>query len=519
MKKRYLTSLIAILLSIQHSNAQNAGDLDLTFGINGSVITDLGIGYDQCSGLVVQPDQKIVIAGRAYITDWWYPTLIRINTDGTLDSTFNGDGIASGDVQHSTTLYAEADALVMQPDGKFLYTFYLDFFGGDGLAVTRFNSDGSIDTDFGVNGTTTVIAMAYSNYSNSLLLQGDGKILVVGSGQEYENAPSAAVAVRFTADGLLDETFADDGIFTFSQGNGTLGIDAKQSTDGKIVMACSTGYSGYQDYVIIRLNDNGTFDNTFNEDGIVNFNISGLFDAPQFLTLREDGSIIVVGYSYSDDGTNIDWAMVSLTSGGELDSEFGNDGVVIAALGDGDDIAESVAIAPDGKIIVAGYYEDFFIYGAVLRYNANGELDNSFGTNGLALIDAYSYHLENVKLQADGKIVVCGWTGYSDTNEHHFTASRLLYDGVNVVNENATDNKIHIYPNPSNEQFFLCFSDGMSGNFNRISIMDQSGKLVWQLSQVTQNMQVDVSHLAEGIYTVLVQRDVSIISRTFVITR
>lgn len=521
MKIQYLTSLIAFLLSILHSNAQNAGDLDLTFGNNGSVITDLGIGYDQCSGLVVQPDQKIVIAGRAYVNEGWYPTLIRMNMDGTLDNSFDSDGIAWGDVPHSTTLYAEADALVLQPDGKFLYTFYLSFFGGDGLAVTRFNTDGSIDTGFGTNGTTTIIVVEYGNYSNSMLLQSDGKILVTGRVQASSNSPFTAVAVRFTADGLLDETFADDGIFTFFQGNGTQVIDVKQASDGKTVMACSTSYSGYYDYVIIRLNEDGTFDTTFNEDGISNFNISGSYDAPQFLTLREDGSIIIVGYAYSEDGTNTDWAMVSLTSGGELDTGFGNDGVVIAALGDGNDVAESVVIAPDGKILVAGYHEDFYIYGSVLRYNANGTPDDTFGTDGVTLIDAYSYVVENIKLQADGKIVVCGWTGYSDTNEHHFTASRLMYEGADAVHNPLTIEKgISVFPNPVNDKIMLQWKNNTTNEQVNISISDINGKMVWQAQSTPLNLtQIDTSQLPEGVYSISINGKKTNDTSKFVIAR
>ncbi len=522
MKKRiiYLLTLLFMLSEYPQLHAQEAGDLDLSFGIGGSVIIDLGTGYDQCSGLVVQPDQKIVIAGRAYVNDWWYPTLIRLNTDGSLDNSFGSDGIASGDVQHSTTLYAEAEALALQPDGKLLYTFYRDFFGSDGLAITRFNADGSIDTDFGDNGTTSIIVMEYSNYSNSMLLQADGKILVTGRVQAYANDPFTAVAVRFTADGLLDETFADDGIFSFLQGNGTQVIDVKQASDGKIVMACSTSYSGYYDYVIIRLNEDGTFDTTFNEDGISNFNISGSYDGPQFLTLREDGSIIVVGHAYSEDGTNTDWAMVSLTLGGELDSSFGADGIVVTALGDGNDIAESVVIAPDGKILVAGYHEDFYIYGTVLRYNADGTLDSTFGDGGISLIGEYAYFLENIKLQDDGKIVVCGWTGYSDTNEHHFTTSRLHDEDVNSVMESwSKEPVITLYPNPTSDRLFIRLSEGASNNISHISITDNIGKLLWQSSQAIQNSSIDISHYAEGLYILSIQRDSTTTSQVFVVAR
>jgi len=503
MNKRVIRNFIFLISSFCYhlqGYAQNAGDLDQTFGVNGSTITDLGIGYDQCSGLVIQPDQKIVIAGRGYIDNGWYPTLIRMNTDGTLDNTFDSDGIAKGDVPHSTSFYAEADALALQPDGKFLYAFHLDFFGQDGLAVTRFNSDGSIDNDFGSNGTATQLVMTESNYSNSLLLQANGKILITGSGQAFDNAPSSMIAVRFDADGQLDQSFAENGIFVFNHGTNSRIYDAKQDGDGKIVMACSSSYSSYWDYVIVRLNEDGSFDETFGEAGIASFNISDSYDSPKFLTLREDGSVIVVGYAYSDDGSNMNMAMVSLTSGGVIDTAFGNEGIVVTPFGDGDDIAESVTIAPDGKILVAGYHEDFYFFGAVLRFNANGELDTSFGTDGIVLIDSYSYTIENIKVQGDGRIVVCGWTGFSGTNEHHFTASRLLYEGANSTNDtDMKENQISVFPNPASD--FVSIQGITSRAL--ITISDITGKIVLK-EYVMQNASLVVSNLDMGIYMMTV---------------
>jgi uncharacterized delta-60 repeat protein len=519
MKKLFVIILLSTT-SLITMRAQQAGDLDISFGEGGIAITDLGDGYDQCSGLVIQPDQKIVVGGRAQVEGGFYPTLIRMNPDGTLDNSFDSDGIAIGDIQHSTTLYAEADALAIQPDGKLLYAFHIDFFGGGGVAVTRFNTDGSIDTDFGINGTATEVVFEESNYTNSILLQSDGKILVLGRGQAFDSAPFSMIAVRFTNDGSLDETFANDGVFTFTQSNGSQIIDAKQDSNGRIVLACSTANTGYYDNVIVRLNEDGTFDNSFDEDGIANFNISGLYDAPQFLTLRDDDSMIIVGYTYSEDGTNTDWALVSLTSTGEFDSTFGSNGVVVAAFGDDNDVAEAVTIAPDGKILVAGYITDFNIYGAIVRYNSNGELDNSFGTNGVTLIDAYSCNLENIKLQEDGKVVVCGWTGYSDSNEHHFTAIRLLYEGVNsVLNSVQEQNQLMIFPNPANESTTIKWKMEQGCENQLLTLTDVSGRIIFQEMAGRQQTTIDTSEMSDGLYFVSLQNDSTVLSTSFMVTQ
>jgi uncharacterized delta-60 repeat protein len=524
MQLRLHTLLFLLLVSGCYGEglqAQNAGDLDGTFGDGGTSITYLDGAYDLCAGLVIQPDQKIVIGGRAYVGGGFYPTLVRMNPDGSPDNTFGGDGIASGDVAHSTTFFAEADALALQPDGKFLYAFHLGFFGSDGLAVTRFNSDGSVDTDFGDNGTVSQIVLEYSNYANSLLLQDDGKILVTGLGQLINNGAFSMIAVRFTADGELDETFADNGIFIFQQGqgNGSQIIDVKQQADGKILLAGHTSYSAYNDITMVRLNEDGMFDDSFGDSGIFNFNVSGSYDFAKFIQPRLDGSILVAGSTYTDGNSNAEMLLASVTPDGELDGSFGNNGVVIPVLGENDDMAESVIVAPDGKIILVGRHEISDIHGAVLRFNADGTPDDSFGDGGVAFIEAYSYFIENVRLQSDGKIVVCGWMGFEGTNEHTFTASRLLSEGADAIDQPAISAlQVSIFPNPADNVLHVKWNRSIAGEPVDVLITDASGKVVSTLHTSSLD-HIDTTALPEGVYSISVRGERTNTIDRFVIAR
>ncbi len=525
MKKRitYLLAFFLTLVGHPQLHAQEAGDLDLSFGVDGNVITDLGNGYDLCTGLVIQPDQKVVIGGIAQGGDGYsHPTLIRMNTDGTLDNTFGNAGVASTDALVGAS-YGTSDPLIIQPDGKLLFAFMKFQEGERSMAVIRFNSDGSIDSTFGVDGVASVLVFEYYDYVTSVVLQPDGKILVVGYGHYFSGNSFKMCAVRFNDDGSLDESFADNGIFIYADSDGSRYImDVKLQSDGKIVMAGHWVMTGYYQYGILRLNEDGSFDDTFGTDGISLINVTNGYDVPQYIRIRPDGSILIGGSATAEGSSENILAMICLNANGTLDENFGNNGIVLSPLQGLFNAAESLVVADDGKILLVGHHEESDVYGAVLRYNADGTLDTTFGVNGVSLLgeDGGSYHVENVRQQNDGKIVVCGWTGYSDTNEHHFTASRLHYDDVNAVMETwSKEPVITLYPNPTSDKLFIRISEEASKNIARISITDSIGKLIWQSSQANQNTSLDMSHFAEGLYFLSVQHVASTSSQTFVVAR
>lgn len=521
--KNHIARTLIVLSAMFFSNlllAQNAGDLDPTFGVGGTAVIDVGTGYDPCYGLIIQPDGKIVIGGTAALNGGWYPTLVRMNPDGTLDNTFDGDGITSSDVPHGT-YNADANPLALQTDGKLLFTFGTAILGVGGLAVTRFNSDGSIDTSYGTNGTAITTVMEYSNDAFSLVLQADGKAVVVGRGSPAIGLGNQIVAVRYTSNGQLDETFADGGIYLGDVGLGGVIYDVRQATDGKIVMLGNITTSEGSDYVLMRLNENGTLDNSFNEDGIFNFNTEE-YEFYKCLTVKEDGSIVAAGGFDALDGTGINIALASVTSTGEFDTTFGTDGVTITAIGNDTDRPEAVMVAPDGKILVVGTHEDFYGYGAVLRYNADGTLDNTFGENGIALIDAYNYKVQNIKLQADGKIVIAGFQYFEGVGDPDYSASRLLYDDADGVNdESIVEDMFSIYPNPTNDVLTLNWKNSTANEQVDISITDINGKIVWQSSGTASfsQKQIETTQIPIGVYSIsILGKETNSISR-FVISR
>ncbi len=494
-----LSSIIVTNLS-----AQNAGDLDESYGDGGTVISNLGDAYDFCFGMIVQPDQKIVIAGQATVNAQLTPTLVRLNSDGTTDMDFGTDGVAISDVFYGSSLSSQIDPLAIQPDGKLLYTFNTGLFGSFDIAVTRFNTDGSIDTNFGENGTAIDTSVPTDYYPHSLLVQSDGKILVVGQ------TISGMTATRFTSAGFIDESFADNGLFTLDIGEGDDRImNAKQQSDGKIVLVGNGVFNGDPTngsrYEVVRLNEDGSLDESFSDDGIWAEPISVGYDYAFSMALRDDGTILVVGNKQN--GGDTDVAMLALTPDGVLDTTFGTDGITVTDMSGSEVYPRSILIAPDGKILVSGSNWTSLIYAFVFRYDANGILDTSFSDDGQVYVSDYVYVGEGLALQADGKIVINGWVGYSGTNDHDYITSRLLYDDAVAVKDiESRPNTIAIFPNPANDKINLQWKNNTFNQQVNISITDINGKIVWQSQPTSFNQtQIDTALLPQGVYSISIK--------------
>ena len=228
------------------------------------------------------------------------------------------------------------------------------------------------------------------------------------------------------ADGDLDTTFDTDGKVTTAIGtsddNGT--AVAIQS-DGKIVAAGLSLNGTSYDFALARYNTNGTLDTTFDTDGKVVTPFGSSIDIAYSVAIQADGKIVAAG-SYNN-GTDNDFALARYNTNGSLDTTFDTDGKVVTSFGSGYDVAHSVAIQSDGKIVAAGGYDngtdwDF----ALARYNTNGSLDTTFDTDGKVVTPFGSGDDEayGVAIQSNGKIVVAG-DGQVDA-KHRFAVARYL---------------------------------------------------------------------------------------------
>ncbi|MEU7726948.1 calcium-binding protein [Streptomyces sp. NPDC040724] len=401
---------LALVLALPGVAAAAPGDLDPAFDGDGKVVTDVG-GFSSVQGMAVQADGKIVTVGYAYSSETSGDfTLVRYNADGSLDLTFDGDGIASTDFDQANE---EARALALQPDGKIVVVGGTTDWGGNGAwAAARFNPDGSTDTTFDGDGRATLeINVDAIESAMAVAVQSDGKIVLGG---ESFGVWSLA---RLTSAGAPDPGFSGDGIVTTDLGGGCCqGVtEVVLQPDGRIVAG---GYST-NGFALARYDTDGSLDPSFDGDGRVT---TGFGSGILGVALQSDGKIVTAG----KDGNA--FGLARLTSAGALDPSFDGDGRVTTSFGPADGAAYDVALQSDGRIVAAGQYGGDF---ALARYNTGGGLDPGFHGDGRVTTDMGGpddlAHV--VRIQPDGKILAGGLAGEAYSFTSHLGLARYQGGG------------------------------------------------------------------------------------------
>ncbi len=349
------------------------GSLDSSFNGDGSLNTLVSYP-DFTSSVIVQPDGKLVVAGYKYSssinTDF---NLVRYNSNGSLDASFDGDGKVTTAVG---TLSDFANSVLMQSDGKLVVAGYsYNSSGNKNMSLVRYNSNGSLDSSF--NGTGKIITSvgSFPSEANVVIAQANGKLVVAGYSFNSSGNTDFAL-LRYNSNGSLDTTFDLDGKVTTSLGaiSGYVNAVVMQA-DGKIVAAgYSSNATGNNDFVLVRYNANGSLDTSFDGDGKVITSVGAFSDYANSIIVQPDGKLVVAGYSYNASAYK-DFSIVRYNANGSLDTSFDTDGKVITSVSNLDDYAQSVVLQADGKLLVTGTSNNDF---ALVRYNSNGSLDTSF---------------------------------------------------------------------------------------------------------------------------------------------
>lgn len=323
------------------------GTLDNEFSFNGVDFTSVVFGDDHATSVVIQPDGKILIGGYGFCTEGNCFAMVRYVSDGSVDPEFGVDGIVTTEI--SGGFVYEAKAIALQDDGKillagggvagFAVVRYLDDgsvdmeFGvdglatcafsqgndrangiavlddgkiilsgyasglvGDSIAVTRLNSVGAVDPGFGTGGRVRAAIPNRNTIGQAMAIGPDGEIVVVGySVQPFAVEPTAMVA-RFTADGVLDSGFNGTGLRELGVIGSVSSImnGVAVRSDGKVV-ACGAVTTATSDFRVVRVNSDGSDDNTFNTTGSTVTDFTGTFDRANALALQDDGRIVLVG--------------------------------------------------------------------------------------------------------------------------------------------------------------------------------------------------------------------------------
>lgn len=465
--------------------------LDTTFGSSGKVTTLVGTYHAGAEDVAIKSDGKIMVAGTAIANSYNGFALVRYNSNGTKDITFGPNGTIITNIGNGS---AYGTSIAIQSDGKIIVAGYYDSDVGSSVnydfAIARYHENGVLDNTFGTSGIATIAPSPTTDNCYDVQILSDGKIIAVGYLWNTTYNAYDIVVVKLNSDGSIDNTFGTNGITTTSNSiyqDHLTAFSVDIDSDGKILTGGYTGITPNFSIVIMRYLSNGSLDNSFGTNGKAITNIGDGWDEAQSIMVDADAKIVISGRSHN--GSNSDFAVLRYHNNGTLDNSFGSNGVVLTKIGGGDDYGKSVliqsdkkifvcgastfdadrvfagarydtdgsldesvgfgkvytdvnydygnavAIQTDGKIIVAGYTyttanvnEDFL----VLRYNDNGDLDNSFGNNGISIKDIgyWSDKAYSVNIQSDNKIVVAG---YTKNSYFDFSLARYNSDGTSDI--------------------------------------------------------------------------------------
>lgn len=419
---------------------------------------NLGTGADgNVSSIVLQPDNKMIIAGEFTSYNGIMKSKIaRLNTDGTLDTSFNTGGTgANGTVS----------AVALQNDGKIIAGGTFTKYNGNNITnLVRLNADGSYSN-------TLTLGTSFNNSVTAVAVQNDGKIIVGGSFNNY-NGTAINRLVRLNADGTLDTGFS---VGTGANSGSISSITIQN--DGKIIITGSfTSFNGTAGR-IARLNSDGSVDTSFSTGGT----------GPNFpiltLTLLQDGKM-VVGGNFSTFNGNPHARVARLNTNGSLDTTFAPGINIDAAV-------QTLAVQPDNKIIIGGLFTKYGTTPSnkIMRLNADGTLDTTFdvgsGTNN---------NISRLVLDQNNNVLIGGvFTNYKGTGRNRI--ARILNVTSTLATAEVKDvNEISIYPNPFISEIHIKTQE----KIDHVSVFDMSGKLVYVSAQKDLNL----SHLPKGTYII-----------------
>ena len=409
---------VAALVSLLPATPSLAadGDLDLTFGTDGTVVTDLGKGNSPGYALTIDGADYIYVAGAADNGTNLDAFLARFTPNGVLDPTFATAGVAMvnfGKKNDESFHIDQANVVVVQDDGRIVIAGSVlgaSDTGGFSAGLARFEPDGSLDSTFGKKGK--VVSDALGPILD-LALDGGGSLLAVGTTQGKEGT-DVGVA-RFTPKGALDRTFGKKGVLSVDWGafqeypTGVIVDD-----QGRILFAGygveSTSPLKFRP-TIERLDATGRPDTTFGTDGLATLDLAD--GAKAFELTLHQGMPLIVGAADNPGGTPNDFLLARFADDGTLDPSFGEGGVMTTSAGAATlDMIFSVTQDMAGDLIVAGSSGDGAKdRAAIARYTPDGVIDPTFGGGAIVTTDfaGNAYHAD-VAIQSGGRIIAGGRT-------------------------------------------------------------------------------------------------------------
>lgn len=479
--------------------------------------------------------------------------------NAALDPSFGNAGIAVH--PHQST--AEIKCFAFDQNGNIISAGYAQQ-GGTGstdyqLTLTKTDKNGILDNTFGTNGKVTTV-IGHSESPQDIVIQGDGKIIVVGEVNlaPTPNSPGTYVgfAVRYNSNGTLDTSFGTNGIYKLTSSKQFLSVMVL--SNGSIILGGNTSINNEYLAILVKLDSNGAEDSQFGNNGVLSLtSVNYKFSMGEAILLN-DGKIFCVGLEYSDILNHSKSTYCKIDIQGNFDTTFGTNGKVVVDLFNYNpmqnitEYLHTTRELQNGQIVIGGTELDPFL----LKINSDGSFDTTFGINGMKIL-SYSFRPRVMATQIDGKIIIGSGTksalgglayrivrfdndGDLDTtfnngkglvdidaspgndwlnhikiqgndtlvvggssvlnSNNNFTLARLLLDTPLSV-ENSVEQFIKVYPNPFDDRFYI---EDFNELVKIVKIFDSMGRIIKTVSETNTTHEIQ-TNFASGVYYVNIE--------------
>ncbi|MFN0189534.1 MAG: T9SS type A sorting domain-containing protein [Bacteroidia bacterium] len=503
MKKKlsFALALIVTLVSCQSIKAQTYNYVpDSTFDGNGLQSFIFFNNIDRMYGCDLQTDEKVIMAGlsKNSNTGSFELCIVRLNVDGSFDSTFNGDGIAYISMGNQNSIGGQTPKVKIAPNGKIVIANTGFGSGSQDLLLCMLDTNGVLDPTFNSTGTLFVDMLGTNtqpDIANALDIDAQGNIYAIGSTRTAGSPLDNDFAiVKVNQSGQLVNTFSGDGKLLFNPNNAAdFGRGIKVQSDGKIVFGGSSG----SNMMIGRIDSTGTLDVTFNTVGhvTITFQLSSDMGA---LDLDQNERIVVAGKLLT---SNSNIAVARYKSNGLFDPNFGFNGKYVFNVGGFANNITAMHIQPDNKILLGGFMNDSNSISkfCITRVDTAGSIDLTLGGLGFVrqpvIVGNVDEECNGMAVMSDGRVILTGTTVYGSAINEDVAVCRIKPVLVTSTQEINGQQMISAYPNPFSDEIQIASKEKGSG-----SLVDLSGRILQSFQLNAGLNSISTTTLPAGMY-------------------
>lgn len=513
---KYSFAFLWLLLIIHSATiAQEEEFLDSSFGINGMSDLIIDEGENYFTEFLVDDDGKIVVVGHVSINGYGSMLFYRLNQDGTLDVSFGADGYSLVEIiANGVTFNGIADT----PDGGYVGLMRTD----SNITLIRIDHDGEVVNSFGTAGIATW-DLDFSVYVDDVQCKSTGEIIVAGSVIPGDDDPSDFGVFQFTSQGEPDISFGNEGMVIV--GVETLHEslqDAYILPDNSILLLGKEKISGGSDLAVLKLHPNGEIDLEFGEDGFWRYTDP---DRHHFITdvaVTPSGEIYLIDKFYMTDEEieNHGIMVLKLLPEGVLDNTFDDDGLVQYNYGNQEFYISCGTVSTTNNIVLAGGTSGSLGASYIIKlFDAQGEMTEVFGYDGTVSLFPHptvGRYIHQVHVLPDGKIL-CGAIREDDNWENtRCTIMKLAPPVPDAINTAASNELVLLY-DATQHEVVINLKDISKGHEGDFQLLDGTGKLILNvsISSFISPVHRKIPPLSDGIYFAVIHAGNKMFVRSF----